>query len=443
MQKLQLTKKYERYPEYKDSGVEWLGEIPAGWETEKLKFFSEISLGKMLQNDDKNGDFFKSYLCAQNIQWEKIDTSTVKEMWFSRNELSKHRIKKGDLLVSEGGEVGRTAIWNDEIEECYVQNSINRVSVKSDRVNSKFLMYAFEGLGKMGIFNLLVNRVSIAHLTSEKLKEVEFIIPDKKEQDKLAAYLDEKVSIIDRTIEGKKKLIELLREKRTAVINEAVTKGLDPKAELIESGVEWIGKIPAGWKMRKVFHIFKKMGSGMTPEDIYLTEDGSGIPWVNTGELTDSFIDVPSKRVKKEALTKYSALKLYPKGSLVIAMYGATIGKLGIVNFDFCSNQACCILEKPNDGFSARYVYYWLLGHKKNVVDLGTGGGQPNINKDVVKSLKISLPKIVEQEKIVEYLDIKITNYDTAIELVKKTIETLQEFKSSLISHVVTGKVRV
>ena len=207
--------------------------------------------------------------------------------------------------------------------------------------------------------------------------------------------------------------------------------------------VVWASCAGKGWKMRKIFHLFNKIGSGTTPDEKYLTESQEGIPWVNTGDLTDSYMELPFKRVRTEALVEYSALKLFSSKSIVIAMYGATIGKLGIPEFDFCTNQACCVLEGPIKTVSEKFVYFWLLGNKKYIIELGVGGGQPNINKEIVKSLKVSLPIIEEQKKIVAYLDKKIGYFDTAIKQVESSIELLREFKSSLISNVVTGKVKV
>ena len=234
-----------------------------------------------------------------------------------------------------------------------------------------------------------------------------------------------------------------MKEKRTAIINRAVTKGLDSRVEFVESGIDWIGKIPMEWKMRKIFHLFKTIGSGTTPDDKYLTDSEFGIPWVNTGDLTDSYIELPSKKVKPEALSECSGLRLFSKRAVLIAMYGATIGKLGIPQFDFCTNQACCVLEGPDKSVSEKFIYYWLLGNKKYIIEMGVGGGQPNINKDIVKSMKISLPPKNTQDEIVTILDKKVTSFDLAIKFEQDSVELLKEFKSSLISNVVTGKIKI
>ncbi len=237
MPTLSLKKNYTSYPVYHDSGVEWIGKIPEGWEVKKLKFFTSISLGKMLQNENTGSSYLRPYLRAQNILWEKVDIVDVREMWFSRDEIKQHRIHKNDLLVSEGGEVGRTAIWQDELIESYVQNSINRVTVSKDQ-NPKFLLYEFEAFGKQKVFESIVNKVSIAHLTREKLKEIQFIVPTRELQNILAEYLERKLRIIDQIIAKKQKLIELLQEKRAAIINQAIHYNFTNSSERLRFSVE-------------------------------------------------------------------------------------------------------------------------------------------------------------------------------------------------------------
>ncbi len=158
----------ERYEAYKNSAVGWVGEIPTSWDEMPVKRVCDVVLGKMLCSEDKGGYQEKPYLRAKNIMWLKVDQDDIKKMWFSSNELSQYRLKAGDLLVSEGGEVGRTCIWNNEISECYIQNSVHRVRFRTDK-NSRYYFYLFYCLGKIGVFDAIVNRITIAHLTKEKL----------------------------------------------------------------------------------------------------------------------------------------------------------------------------------------------------------------------------------------------------------------------------------
>jgi len=210
----------------KDSGIPWLGEIPTHWEIKKIKYIANLTLGKMLTGEDKGGNFLKPYLRAQNISWFKCDTSDVKEMWFSQSELIKYRVNLNDLLVSEGGDVGRTCIWMNELDECYIQNSVHKITFKK-YFNPKYFLYLFYCFGRKGYFFSIVNQISIGHLTGEKLKEVFTIFPGFDEQTAIVDYLDRKTDQMDDVISKTHHEIELLQEYRTALISEAVTGKID------------------------------------------------------------------------------------------------------------------------------------------------------------------------------------------------------------------------
>lgn len=176
---------------------------------------------------------------------------------------------------------------------------------------------------------------------------------------------------------------------------------------LKNSGVAWLGEIPAHWEVKKLTYIYNKIGSGTTPTagmpKYY--EDGM-INWLQTGDLTDGVITKTSKKITPKALADFSTLKMYPQKSLVIAMYGATIGKVGYLNIETTTNQACCVLAVPK-GIVNKFAFYFFLGVKPNIISLSYGGGQPNISQDLIKSLRIPIPPIEEQTAIASFLDRK------------------------------------
>ena len=220
-----VTKGLNPNVEMKDSGVEWIGEIPSHWEVKKVIHFGDVTLGKMLTPEDKGGYILKPYLRSQNIQSEIVDVSDVKEMWFSESELDKLKLWKGDLLLNEGGDVGRTCIWDDELEECYIQNSVNRLRFFED--SQKYFLYLSVLYHSVGHYDSIVNRVSIPHLTKEKLESVRFLRPPLSEQNEIVSYLDEHTQLIDKTISIEEKRIELLKEYRQSLISEVVTGKID------------------------------------------------------------------------------------------------------------------------------------------------------------------------------------------------------------------------
>ena len=209
--------------------------------------------------------------------------------------------------------------------------------------------------------------------------------------------------------------------------------------EYKDSGVEWLGKVPKHWEPWKIAHAFGEIGSGTTPpsgEDHWY-EDGT-VPWVTTGELRENVIVATGKRVTTTALEKFTTLRLYPAGSLVVAMYGATIGRLAILGVDATTNQACCVMAKPRQ-LAVKFVYYWLQGFKQIIVDLySSGGGQPNINQDIVAGLRISAPESFEQEIIATFLDRETAKIDALVAEQEKLITLLKEKRQAVISHAVT-----
>jgi len=204
------------------------------------------------------------------------------------------------------------------------------------------------------------------------------------------------------------------------------------------TNIEWIWEIPKDWDVRKISHSFDLIWSGTTPksddESLYIDWD---INWLITGDLNDWIINETSKKITLKGFRKYSTLKKYPIWSLVIAMYGATIGKLWFMNIEACTNQACCVLWKSKV-FDMKYVFYWFLSSKKHIIFLSYWWGQPNISKDTISTLKIITPPLQTQQKISNYLDTQTTQINTLISKDEKLIELLKQKRVSLINEVVT-----
>lgn len=279
-------------------------------------------------------------------------------------------------------------------------------------------------------------------LPRQSLAAVKLPVPPLDEQEAIALFLDFKTAQIDALIAKKQTLLGKLAEKRTALICHAVTKGLDPSVPMRDSGVEWLGAIPAHWDVWKVTHGFARIGSGTTPKsDNPFFYDGD-IPWITTSELREGVVTETAQMVTEEAVTQHSALKLYPIGSLAIAMYGATIGRLGILGIPATVNQACCVFSEP-DVFDTKFVYYWLWMRRPILISLSNGGGQPNLSQDDLKKLWIPIPNLNEQAEIVRCLDDAVAKLDKQQSKVEEVIARLLEYRSSIITNVVTGKIDV
>ncbi|NDF00953.1 MAG: restriction endonuclease subunit S, partial [Verrucomicrobia bacterium] len=209
---------FPRYPKYKDSGVEWLGEVPEHWGVTALKRGYSVTLGKMLQPESSSpDDQLLPYLRAANIQWEGVDTTDIKQMWLSKRDRAQLRLERGDLLVSEGGDVGRSCLWAAELDDCCFQNSVNRVRARDGHSN-RYLCYWMSTIKDKGYIDVLCNKSTIAHFTAEKVAAVPVPFPTTTEQTQIAEFLDRETRKIDELVAEQRRLMELLKEKRQAVI---------------------------------------------------------------------------------------------------------------------------------------------------------------------------------------------------------------------------------
>jgi type I restriction enzyme, S subunit len=198
---------------------------------------------------------------------------------------------------------------------------------------------------------------------------------------------------------------------------------------------DYVSQLPVGWQLWKIGHAFNLIGSGTTPQsgNIKFYENGS-VNWINTGDLNDGVLDSCKNKITEEAFKKHSVLKIYPKGTLLVAMYGATIGKVAVMNIEGSTNQACCALAKSKILIN-KFALYWFLANRKNIVNLSYGGGQPNISQDVIKKLKIIAPPLEVQNNIVTYLDKKNNKIDKFIRNKERLIELLEDKRKEMIDN--------
>lgn len=203
------------------------------------------------------------------------------------------------------------------------------------------------------------------------------------------------------------------------------------------SGVEWLGEVPEHWEVWKLSHGFVNTGSGTTPPSDNDSWYDGDIPWITTAELRENTIEETSKKVSAEAVASISALKVFPKGSLVIAMYGATIGRLGILGVPATTNQACCVMYGER-ALSIKFMFYWLQCFRDQIIFLASGGGQPNISQEKVRSLRIACPLLSEQGKIANFLDAQTAKIDALLARKRELIDKLKEKRTALISRTVT-----
>ena len=201
-----------------------------------------------------------------------------------------------------------------------------------------------------------------------------------------------------------------------------------------DSGIEWIGEIPEGWSKNKVIRLFDIIGSGTTPKNI--TSDFPVVNWIQSGDITGSFMPTCKNVISANLLSQYSALKVYPAPFIIIAMYGASVGNASISLIDGCVNQACCVLSSPS--CNLHYAFYVIKSAQSYLVRKAVGGGQPNISQETIKQLWLPLPPLSTQDIIVRNLDATCSRIDDLLTSVHASIEEYKKFKQAVITQAVT-----
>ena len=205
-----------------------------------------------------------------------------------------------------------------------------------------------------------------------------------------------------------------------------------------DSGIEWIGEIPEGWTKNKVIRLFDTIGSGTTPKNI--TSDFPVVNWIQSGDITGSFMPTCKNVISANLLSQYSALKVYPAPFIIIAMYGASVGNASISLIDGCVNQACCVLFSPS--CNLHYAFYVIKSAQSYLIRKAVGGGQPNISQETIKQLWLPLPPLSTQDIIVRNLDATCSKIDDLLISVRSSIEEYKKLKQAVITQAVTKGVR-
>lgn len=433
------------YPAYKDSGVEGLGEIPAHWNVNRLKTIAKVQLS----NVDK-----KSVDGQADVQLcNYVDVYYNEKIRADRNfmaatatteQIQRFSLSAGDVLITKDSET-----WTDIAVPAVVEEDLPNVLCgyhlahirPSQNCSGAFLGYAFAADGPRDQFQIEANGITRFGLGGDTIRCGVFPLPPLSEQRAIAKFLDRETEKIDTLVAKKEQLIALLKEKRAALITQAVTKGLDPDVPMKDSNIEWFGEIPAHWQVRKVTHLFA-VGSGTTPPTDYPDYYDGEVPWITTSELRESIVVFTEKSVTKEAVRAFSALNVYPEGSVAVAMYGATIGRVGVFGKSAAVNQACCVFSESSE-MDTWFWFYWLQFRRPYLISLGYGGGQPNLSQELLKSIRVPTPSPTEQRAIVVFLDRETQKIDALVEKAGVAIERLKELRAALISAAVTGKIDV
>ena len=424
--------KYEKYAEYKDSGIVWMGNVPIHWTCERFKWL----LTEKLKTSNPD-------LPAGSISFGEV-------------------IYKNEVNLSPDTKASYQEVLKDEflinpLNLNYDLKSLRTALSKIDVVVSTgyIVLHCDQSLDKNYV-RWLLQEFDVAHMKTlgagvrqtvnfSDIANCYFYLPDHVEQIQIANFLDHETAQIDTLIAKQEKLIELLKEKRQAVISHAVTKGLNPDVTMKDSGVEWLGQVPEHWQKKILKYIVSQQGGG-TPDKSNLSFWDGDIPWVSPKDMKVDYISTSQDKITVKAIEQ-SSTKLVPIGSVLMVVRGMIL----IHSVPVALTQEAVTINQdmkaliPNNDLDSEYFLYLLKGLKDYLLDYveTSGHGTKCLRSDDFMNMPLFLPNVEEQKNIVQYIKNKSEVFDSLINKAESAIQLMQERRTALISSAVTGKIDV
>lgn len=430
----------KRYETYKDSGIQWVGEIPSHWDSNKLKFFADISTGTTpsTANEEYWNEATENWYTPADFNEGDIhlngSSRKVSAMAFEKSACKVFK-KNVVLVVGIGATLGKIGFSR---VECSANQQINAIEFY-DNVYPLFGAYYLSSLKE--VMKSLASAATLAIMNQSVTGSIPFVCPTLAEQKNIATYLDHKVGQIDATIAEKEQMLEDLKAYRSSIISEAVTKGLDKNVKMKESGVEWIGMIPKHWNINKL-KFFADISTGTTPStdnEEYWKEPTEN--WYTPSDFCEEkvHLETSSRKVSTTAFQE-SACRVFKKDVVLVVGIGATLGKIGISSVECSANQQINAIEFYDNVYPLFGVYY-LSSLKEVMKSLASAATLAIMNQSVTGSIPFVCPTLDEQKEIADYLEKKTKSIGSLLNQIEVQIVELKSYKSTLITEAVTGKI--
>jgi type I restriction enzyme S subunit len=442
---------FKQYPSYKNSGVEWLGDVPEHWESNRLKKY-------LIERNEKNSPIKTDNLLSVTMYQGVIPVSEKQGNGGNKpkENLENYKISYPNDIVLNSmnvivGSVGLnkyTGLISPAYYALYNRNKNNNIKFFSYIFHNPFFQKGLFGLGNGIMYKESedgkLNTIRLK-IPMEKLNQVVLPCPSISEQNQIVAFLDTETARIDNLISKQEKLIELLEEQRKSIISHAVTKGLNPDAPMKDSGVEWLGKVPNDWNLSRLDAVSKIVRGNSAFSKMDLLESGKYVALqygktYKVNEINESFGSyVNQEFFKKSQITEF--------GDIILISTSETLEDLGHSCF-YARHDVGLIggeqfLLKPKNQNFGKYIYYATKAFSSYLQRYATGLKVFRFNLDDLKKIYIPDISLVEQQKIAEFLDKETARIDISVLKQKSLIEKLKEYRASIISHAVTGKIDV
>ncbi len=391
--------------------------MPDGWRLVLLCEVADTQLGKMLSPKAKVGARPKAYLRNRDVQWGAFAVDDLPTMDFTEEESAKFALQQGDVVVCEGGEVGRAAIWRRGATDVHFQKALHRVRC-SPALMPEYLFYLLRHYGYSRTFDSLVTGSTINHLPQEDLRRLPIPLPPPSEQRQIVEVIEEQFSRLDA---AEASLTHV--EHRANALAEAAYRAVRSSR----------------WPSVKLSTI-AKTSSGGTPSRRKVENFCGTIPWVKSGELGDSHVRATAERISDTGLASSSA-KLLRRGTLMMAMYGATVGKLGILDLDSAAtNQAVCAIE-PHEAELVPFLWLCLRAMRCDLIDSAKGGAQPNISQGMIRDLMIPMPPPEERSRLISQTALQVSACERVATAAVKGRLQIRRLRRAILDMAFSGRL--
>ena len=438
---------FKQYPSYKKSGVEWLGDVPEHWESNRLKKY-------LIERNEKNSPIKTDYLLSVTMYQGVIPVSEKQGNGGNKpkENLENYKISYPNDIVLNSmnvivGSVGLnkyTGLISPAYYALYNRNKNNNIKFFSYIFQNPFFQKGLFGLGNGIMYKESedgkLNTIRLK-IPMEKLNQVVLPCPSISEQNQIVAFLDTETARIDNLISKQEKLIELLEEQRKSIISHAVTKGLNPNAPMKDSGVEWLGDVPEHWDVKSYRFVSKiyRGKFGHRPRNDPSLYDGE-YPFIQTGDVARAgkYIQAYSQTLNEKGK---AVSQVFTSGTLVMAI-AANIGDTAILNFEAYAPDSV-VGFKPHKNIDLEFLRFSFIASLQALEQTAVQSTQANLNVERIGALKTTFPPLSEQIEISNYLNAENEKNNHLISKQNQLIEKLKEYRASIISHAVTGKIDV
>ncbi|MBC9798244.1 restriction endonuclease subunit S [Sinomicrobium weinanense] len=417
-----------KYDAYKPSGIEWIGEIPSHWEVRRFGHLFSFSRGLGITKQDLKdegipcvnyGEIHSKYGVFVNPEIHPL--RYVEESYLEIAD--KSLLNRGDFVFADTSEdlegSGNFTVLDSDLPTFAGYHTV--IARHENRCNYKYLAYCFDSLEFRNQIRSAVSGIKVFSITQAILKSTKVQLPTYTEQIKIAEYLDRKTAEIDRLIADKERLLELYEEEKATLINQAVTKGLDPNAKMKDSGIEWLGKIPEYWEVKKLKYVsFLRSGNNIVSEQI---KDSGDFPVFGGNGLRGYFSEFT-----------------HDGNYVLIGRQGAYCGNVKYAKGRFWASEHAVVVAPL---IKYEMVYLGELLKTMNLNQYSVSAAQPGLAVETIKNLQIPFPPLEEQQSIVRHIETECARVDAKVARTEKLISLLEEYRTALISEVVTGKVKV